>query len=555
MTVCRPATRSGAVRVRRGGQPLAAAVRRLADAGVGHSRHRRRDGRRRPQVVGERQVHRRGRRRLPDGRLCLRRVGDGVCRRRVDGRASAHDGGRPALLRRGRRPRRLRAHGVRGGRPRVPRRRFGHLLLEGDRRLVGDVREPRRRRADAPRVRGRLGGARLAEARRHAVDLRLHPAGLRGQPHQEADQRRAVDGWQLPEGVPQLRQSRPDPLRWQPTDQRRRQPLCKRTTGQKCYTSHEKPSFYLNRTVEGGWIPDGPRKHCRWKMEGSAIVAKDITSASGASLCLTANGDKTTASPDQYFSWRPHPAHPDRGYPTKCTDEVFTCVGAICYTKHQAHDHLTTCSTFHGAADLTLDECKNAAATLGLPVAADSWQGDEGWTNLPKGCVGNLASQRLADPRSTTTFQRRFHRRAAAATCSSRRRCAATRNSTLRRTSRAATSSRSRTTTARATRRARRRAQAAGDGRRLGRPVGAAHRGARRRAELGSHGGGRRPVLRPRRGHWAACTRGRCRVDNLATFQELMADGLSANELDQNHHHRWQQRASYAYAETIPPSS
>ena len=86
--------------------------------------------------------------------------------------------------------------------------------------------------------------------------------------------------------------------------------LCKRTTGQKCYTSHEKPSFYLNRTVEGGWIPDGPRKHCRWKMEGSAIVAKDITSASGASLCLTANGDKTTASPDQYFSWRPHPAHP-----------------------------------------------------------------------------------------------------------------------------------------------------------------------------------------------------------------------------------------------------
>ena len=177
-----------------------------------------------------------------------------------------------------------------------------------------------------------------------------------------------------------------------------RQLLCKRTTGQKCYTSHEKPSFYLNRTVEGGWIPDGPRKHCRWKMEGSAIVAKDITSASGASLCLTANGDKTTASPDQYFSWRPHPAHPDRGYPTKCTDEVFTCVGAICYTKHQAHDHLTTCSTFHGAADLTLDECKNAAATLGLPVAADSWQGDEGWTNLPKGCVGNLgvtaASQR-----------------------------------------------------------------------------------------------------------------------------------------------------------------
>ena len=170
----------------------------------------------------------------------------------------------------------------------------------------------------------------------------------------------------------------------------RRQLLCKRTTGQKCYTSHEKPSFYLNRTVEGGWIPDGPRKHCRWKMEGSAIVAKDITSASGASLCLTANGDKTTASPDQYFSWRPHPAHPDRGYPTKCTDEVFTCVGAICYTKHQAHDHLTTCSTFDGAADLTLDECKNAAATLGLPVAADSWQGDEGWTNLPKGCVGNL---------------------------------------------------------------------------------------------------------------------------------------------------------------------
>ena len=102
-----------------------------------------------------------------------------------------------------------------------------------------------------------------------------------------------------------------------------------------------------------------------------------IASASGASLCLTANGDKTTASPDQYFSWRPHPAHPDRGYPTKCTDEVFTCVGAICYTRHQAHDHLTTCSTFHGAADLTLDECKNAAETLGLPVAADSWQGDE----------------------------------------------------------------------------------------------------------------------------------------------------------------------------------
>ena len=92
------------------------------------------------------------------------------------------------------------------------------------------------------------------------------------------------------------------------------------------------------------------------------------------------------------------PGAPRPGYPTKCTDEVFTCVGAICYTKHQAHDHLTTCSTFHGAADLTLDECKNAAATLGLPVAADSWQGDEGWTNLPKGCVGNLgvtaASQR-----------------------------------------------------------------------------------------------------------------------------------------------------------------
>ena len=217
----RARAQGGAVRVRRGGQPLAAAVRRLADAGVGHSRHRRRDGRRRPQVVGERQVHRRGRRRLPDGRLCLRRVGDGVCRRRVDGRAAAHDGGRPALLRRGRRPRRLRAHGVRAGRPRVPRRRFGHLLLEGDRRLVGDVREPRRRRADARRVRGRVRRARLAEAGRRPVDLRLYPAGLRGQPHQEAGHRRDVVGRQLPEGVPQLRQSRPDQIRWQPTDQRR----------------------------------------------------------------------------------------------------------------------------------------------------------------------------------------------------------------------------------------------------------------------------------------------------------------------------------------------
>ena len=249
------------------------------------------------------------------------------------------------------------------------------------------------------------------------------------------------------------------------------------TTGQKCYTSHEKPTSTSTARWRVTGSPTarastaGGRWRTRDRREGHHVGERRLP--------LPHRQRRQDDGARSVLQLAAAPGAPRPGV-LKCTDEVFATLGRSVTRSTRpkpSHDvlHVPRRRRPHPR------RVQERRGDL-IPVAADSWQGDE-LDEPPEGLRRQpRRHNRLAEPWSllqpSWAGSRRHYGRPP---YSASRRNALRRG--IRRCDERAARLRPREAVRlpRDYRRARDVAQAAGDGRRLGRPVGAAHRGARRR--------------------------------------------------------------------------